>query len=99
MFSFFTKRKCCVCSEFKKVSFHEEIIIGLDRLYYNFYCEDCGAVRKEMLALEEKKKLEEFERKIKRDQDNKRLEYLKKEIERVETERKAKEYGIVYSNE
>lgn len=68
-----------------------------------YYCEECETKRKSFLESYKEfqeeltiRKIEQEKKSLKESEEKKRLDYLKKEIERIEIEKKAKLYGIIY---
>jgi hypothetical protein len=81
----------CGCGE---VSVHTEVIPTLAGDVRIHRCKEC--IRKKELAREEeeKRRAEIRKRELAEEQKQKRYEYLKREVELFELEKKAKELGI-----
>lgn len=100
LLSFSSFRRCNRCKEKNKIIY---IVFETDyegtRLYNTSYCEKCSISLKQefkeiQLGLIQEK---EHNRELEREQE--RLNYLKREIEKIEVEEKAKHYGITYPEE
>lgn len=93
------KRKCVNCDKRKKVAYVEKILLTFDMKIQEFYCENCNILR--LRLIEEKAEINKIilERESAKRKEQARLDYLKREVERVELERKAKDYGIIYPND
>lgn len=96
IFSKAQKKRCCQCDERKEVAHCELKQISHNQFVPQYWCEDCNNIRQEVMKRIEEAQREEDKKRKKEEYEKQRLQYLKQEIERIEIERKAKEYGITY---
>ncbi len=98
MYKFRLDKNCDKCGQ-KRLCTYIEIDDDFDRPKKH-YCSDCGNERKRFLELQ-KEGITQMKHKFakareKKKEEERRINYLKEEIEKIEIEEKAKRYGITY---
>lgn len=92
-------KKCEKCNEKKLCTYIE---VELDshpyhsKNYEKYYCSECGKERRKYHEAYKEFLIEVQEQENKKENEARRLAFLKKEVERREIEEKAKLYGITY---